>query len=118
MRKASRDLTKDPVVLCILDEIQRQGKTEAQVERAIGLTAGAFTRWKYAESKSYQRYIWKIADYLNVTEDYLLDTDNSNVNEATLSAEEIRLIKIYRKIDSKKRNCLLTTAELFLENNN
>lgn len=116
MRKATRELTKDPIVLRILEELKLQGKTEREVEDGIGLKSGAFTRWKYMNSKSYMAYIGKIAEYLNLTTEYLLNTEKSVVNEDSMSDVEIRLIKMFRKMDSGKRSCLLTTAEYFLGN--
>ncbi|MDY4029511.1 MAG: hypothetical protein SOY46_09690 [Butyrivibrio crossotus] len=115
MRKATRELTKDPIVLRILEQLKLQGKTEREVEQGIGLASGAFTRWKYMESKSYMTHIGKIAEYLNLTTEYLLDTENSMVKTDTMSDIEIRLIKMFRKMSSGKQNCLIMTAEYFLE---
>lgn len=80
------------------------------------MTSGAFTRWKYRDSNSYMAYIGKIAEYLNLTTEYLLEPENSAVHEDTMSEAEIRLIKMFRKMDSGKRSCLLMTAEYFIEN--
>lgn len=115
MRKATRKLTDDPAVLRILEQLKLQGKTEREVEEGIGLASGAFTRWKYVDSKSYMTYIGRIADYLNLTAEYLLDTEDSLVERNSLSESEVRLIKMFRKIDTDKQNCLLKTVEYFLE---
>lgn len=117
MRTTKRKLTDDPVVLRLVKEINLQGKTEKEVEEAIGLTTGAFTRWKYEESKTYMKYIGRIADYLNLTTEYLLDIDEKEVSESSLSNDEIQLIKIYRKMDIERRNCLLSTAKYFIGSN-
>lgn len=117
MRVTNKKLTEDPIVLKILKEIKLQGKTEKEVEEGIGLTTGAFIRWKYGGSKSYMRYIGKIADYLNVTPEYLLNTEEERVTEDTLSGDEIKLLKMYRKMKKGKRQCMLMVAKFFLEEN-
>lgn len=44
MRTTNQELTTDPVVLRILEQIKLQEKTEKEVAEAIGLSTGAFTR--------------------------------------------------------------------------
>ena len=115
MRTTNQELTTDPVVLRILEQIKLQGKTEKEVAEAIGLSTGAFTRWKYKDSKSYMTHISQIADYLNLTTEYLLDNEDSVVREKSLSDTEIRLMRMFRKMNMDKQNCLIKTAEYFLE---
>jgi hypothetical protein len=73
MRKTEKELTDSPVVLKILDELKIQRKTEKEMEVALKLSNGTFTRWKYMNGKSYMNHITEIASFLNVTEEYLLE---------------------------------------------
>jgi transcriptional regulator with XRE-family HTH domain len=121
MRKTEKEMTDNPIVLRILDELKIQRKTESEMEKALGLSNGTFTRWKYMNGKTYMNHISKIAKYLNVTEDYLLEEKEMPFNRETLSSTEIRLVMMYRKLDKKRRKCLMETAEYFMysiKNNN
>jgi hypothetical protein len=53
---------------------------------------------------------------LNLTTEYLLDIEDSVDNTDTMTEREIRLIKMFRKMNSGKQNCLFMTAEYFYEN--
>lgn len=115
MRTTTRMLSDDPIMLRILEHIKLQGKTEKEVEQSIGLTTGAFTRWKYTKSKSYMGYLKQIANCLNLTPEYLLDVEDRVVNQHSLTESETRLLKMFRKLDIDKQQCLLKTTEIFLE---
>lgn len=71
MRKAKNELTRNPVVLKIMEQLQAQKKTEKEMEIALGFGNGTFTRWKYMNGRSYMNHIDRIAGYLNVTVEYL-----------------------------------------------
>lgn len=56
-----------------------------------------------------------IADYLNVTTDYLKDLDIEEKEETTnnITVAEMRIVEIYRKSDLGERECLIKTIEYF-----
>ncbi len=114
MRKTERELTNNPVVLKILEELAVQRKTEREMEAALGLANGTFTRWKYMNGKTYMNHISRIAEYLNVTQDYLLTGKTEQIGKDTLSPAEIRLVMMYRKLDATRKKTLLDTAEYFM----
>ena len=108
------ELTNDIVVLKIMEELRLQGKTEKDLELAIGLTTGAFARWKYLNGKSYRKYIDQIADFLNVTKDFLLNETSNLVNIENVTVKELKLIQMYRKMSLKEQHCIFETAECFM----
>ena len=114
MRHAKKELTRDNVVLKIMEELRIQGKTEKSLEKAIGLGNGAFTRWKYQNVKSYVKYIDQIADYLNVTPAYLMNSSDNIVERENMTSSELKLIQMFRKMSGTEQECLLKSAELFL----
>ena len=63
-------------ILSLLTEKGIQQKTFAE---NIGVTKHTITDWKNGRSKSYMKYIDKIADYFDVSADYLLEkTDDKS----------------------------------------
>ena len=113
MRKPTNELTKDPVMLKIINELRMQGKTGKDLEKALGLANGAFSKWKYTNIKSYMKYLELIADYLNVTTEYLQDIEEREEKTYDITAAEMRIVEIYRKLDFGERECLLKTIEYF-----
>ena len=61
--------------MCTLDKIKQllkeQGKSQKDLTDYLGLGKQTFTNWN-AGAKSYGKYIDKIAEFLDVTTDYLL----------------------------------------------
>ena len=63
-------------ILSLLTEKGIQQKTFAE---NIGVTKHTITDWKNGRSKSYMKYIDKIADFFDVSDDYLLEkTDDKS----------------------------------------
>ena len=63
-------------ILSLLTEKGIQQKTFAE---NIGVTKHTITDWKNGRSKSYKKYIEKIADFFDVSADYLLEkTDDKS----------------------------------------
>ncbi len=114
MKQSKYELTNDVIVLKIMEQLRLQGRTEKELEQAIGLTTGAFARWKYLNGKSYKRYLPQIAEFLDVTKEFLLNETDSLINIENITVSELRLIQMYRKMDSKQQKCIFETAECFM----
>ena len=71
-----------------LDKIQallkQQGKKQKDLTDYLGITKNAFTDWKSGRVKSYQKHIPKIAEFFNVSADYLLGTNTTSDPDETL----------------------------------
>lgn len=70
-------ITKKEVhILATLDRIimllKEQHKTQKQLMDYLGLGKTAFTGWKNGDNSSYKKHIDKIAEFFNVSTDYLL----------------------------------------------
>ena len=115
MRKTKRVRCDDARLERILDLLEEKGKTEKELVEHLKMGNGAFTRWKYDGSKTYLQHVGEIADYLGVNPNYLLYGEDDEVNAGTLTTSEIRLIKLYRQINTKQKECVMNTAKLFLE---
>ena len=62
--------------MCVLDRIsnllKEQHKKQKDLTDYLGISKNIFTNWNSGASKSYLKYIDKIAEFLNVSTDYLL----------------------------------------------
>lgn len=56
----------------ILELLKSQKKTQKELMDYLGLGKTAFTGWKNGSNRSYFKHIGKIADFFNVSTDYLL----------------------------------------------
>ncbi len=61
----------------ILFLLKEQEKTQKDLMDYLGLGKTAFTGWKSGANTSYLKYISKIAEFLEVSTDYLLGVQNS-----------------------------------------
>ena len=104
MRKTIHTESENPIVGRITDQLIHQGKTQKQLTEYIGGTQGMYSDWKSGRMRSYERYMDKIADFLNVSKTYLLTGRDDDPDEA-------ELIKIYRHMDKERRRKLLMIAQ-------
>ena len=111
MRISKRKLTDDPIVHRIMASLKDVGKTEKELIEYLGMVRGTFTSWKFQNIKSYMSRINDIAEYLNVSPNYLLRGVDDEVNFETLSEAEIQLIKRYRIADDAGKDFILTSAK-------
>ena len=107
-------ITEDQVVLRIMDQLELQGKTGKELEKALNLSNGTFTKWKYQNGKSYNKRIDDIAQYLGVKVSYLLDGTDDYVNSETLTGTEIKIIKLFRTMGDEQRKSFLKLGEFLM----
>lgn len=56
----------------IINLLESKGKTQKELTDFLGIEKSVFTTWKNGKSQSYNKYLSKIAGFLNVSTDYLL----------------------------------------------
>ena len=109
----------EPVENAVVDRIEEllslQKKTKQDLIRYLGLANGAFTSWRYRNGKSYLLHIEKIAEFLGTTPNYLLKGIDDNVNLDTLSAFEIEIVSLYRRMNSDRKQTFIAIAHHFAE---
>ena len=64
--------------------LKEQNKKQVDLCNYLGIKKNAFTSWKSGRNKSYEKYIGKIAEFFNVSADYLLGTDGTTDPEQAL----------------------------------
>lgn len=81
--------------MCTLDRIQQllkeQNKTQKDLTDFLGLSKNTFTNWKLGFTSSYTKYINKIAEFLDVSTDYLLgNTDERKPINHDITDDDIK----------------------------
>ena len=123
------------IISIICDELKKQGKSQKELTDFLGVSKNTFSEWKANRNKSYTKYIYQIASFLNTTPEYLKGetkinqtntvTGNYNVvgnhnsdvrlNAApgSLTEQETELLNIFRGLtEINKAKALLFIAEL------
>lgn len=74
------------------------GREQKELTNYLGLKSVAFSEWKSGKSKSYRKYLIEIAEFFNVSLDYLV---YGKENQATtLNTDEQELLDNYRQLTS------------------
>ncbi len=95
----------------ILDRISvlLNGREQKELTNYLGLKSAAFSEWKSGKSKSYRKYLIEIAEYFNVSIDYLVygktmeNTISQDLteNEKGLTDIEEKLLKDFRSLSQQ-----------------
>ena len=83
----------------ILNLMKDNNCDNQQLAIALGLNRQVVTDWRAGRSKSYKKYLYQIADYFNVSVDYLLG--NAPKNTITLlNDDNIYMIPVYESVSA------------------
>ena len=89
----------------ILYLIKVQGITAKKLTADTGISSSAITEWKKGKANPSAEAIVKIAEYFNVSTDFLLVDDyDTPISKTNISPDEAQLINLYR--GGYKRNGL------------
>lgn len=77
------------IVQNIMDLIKERKTTAYAVSKATGISSGNFSDWKSGKAKPSQKAIQKIADYFDVSVDYLLGREPSSETKKDGNAEAL-----------------------------
>lgn len=92
----------------ISELLKLQNKTQKDLTDYLGISKNVFTDWKSGRNESYLKYLPQIAEFFNVSVDYLLGNTNipnpnGIIDNNELSEKEKKLIAAYRnKPDMQK----------------
>lgn len=104
------DRTKD--MLDILKKLRADKRiTQEQLGRAVGVSQQSINSYENTETQPDFVILVKIADYFNVTIDYLLGHDTHNelpeeIRKYSFGREEIELISEYLSLTYNQKKCI------------
>lgn len=99
----------------IISELQLQGKKQTELADYIGVTSNVITDWKSGRIKSYSKYIFAIAAFLNVSVEYLKGKTDQKEKPPTEDEELNRLLKITDSLSEENLEKLLDYGNLLLK---
>ena len=105
---------REPVFERIERLLSDQGKTKQSLEQLLGLSRGTYSNWKLGKSKSYLKQIDVIAEFLNVSPNYLLRGIEDAPDSGTQTPIEDEMLRVFRKLDPRKQECLIQVARTLL----
>ncbi|MGB4438477.1 MAG: helix-turn-helix transcriptional regulator [Sedimentibacter sp.] len=88
----------------------------------LGLSNSAVTDWKKGRAKPSTDAVIKIANYFNVSTDYILtgkdysNTSTSKLFKSNVDKNEKILLSNFRKLDNMNKRLLLALLEILMEN--
>ena len=97
--------------------IETKGIRQKDLADYLGISQNAITQWKTRKTSSYMKYIDKLANYLCVTSEELLNPKKSTVHASMLSTEEMQIIHNFRSLKNNDTKRLFSTLlQTFVEN--
>ena len=104
------------ILTTILNELAKQNKTQKDLCDHLQIKNQAFSDWKSGKSRSYQKYLPQIAEYLNVPIDFLLGKELQPTNPYNLSideqAEVEEIIANYRACDNAGKHKIVEVSRI------
>lgn len=98
--------------------IQESGKSDQELEKAMGLPRSIIYDWKHGRNKSsFKKYAGNFAEYFNVSADYLLgNTDRpQNNNAPETDPQTVEAINLFANMSSDKRKLALKIIKVLLD---
>lgn len=98
----------DPILARIIQELRFQHKNKIDLTNHLGLVSSAFGNWIAGRNKSYLKYLHAIADFLDVSVEYLKgETDEKKKPSADkgeeLTNEKRLLLALFDQIPKEKQ---------------
>ena len=97
--------------------IEKSGKTDQELEKAMGLPRSIIYDWKNGRNiSSFKKYAGNFAEYFNVSADYLLgNTDNPQSIRADMDSQLSEALQIYTKLPSDKKKLALKLLKSLMD---
>lgn len=111
----NKDNTKEAesILERISAELERQGKTQAELITYLDLPRGTYSSWKLGRSRNFCEHLGSIAEYLDISAGYLVTGDVAD--KMIENSRELELIKWYRKLSPEKQDAIIQNMKWLAE---
>lgn len=107
-------MNNDPIFVRMNNELNKQGRMQKDLIEYLGMGKGTYTQWKIAANQSYRSHLPEIAEYLDISLDYL--AGNKDITECVrpesrlvvTNQDEMELVRLYRKAQPEMKNAIMT----------
>ncbi len=90
-------------------------REQRELTNFLGLKSVAFSEWKSGKSKSYKKYLIEIADFFNISLDYLVYGKEKGCSTFKLTDEEQELLEYFNKLSDKSKGKIIERAAVLAE---
>lgn len=104
----------EPVFERIERLLKDQGKSQQNFVAALGMNRSTYSNWKLQKSQSYLKHIDEIAAYFGISPSYLLRGIEDGPEEGTRTAAEDEMLRIFRKLNAGRQECVINVARTLL----
>ncbi len=87
----------------ILLEMKNKRISQKSITDLLGLNQSIFTQWKKGENTSYLKHISKIAEYLEVSTDYLLGNEQKEKSSPQLSDKDLKGLELFKQLKDEDK---------------
>lgn len=94
--------------------LEDQGKTQQELLISLGMNRSTYSNWKLGKSKSYLKLVDKIADFFDISPNYLLRGIEDGPEEGTKCALEDEMLRVFRKMSVKKQELMIQVGRTLL----
>lgn len=94
--------------------LEQSGRTQKELTDSLGIEKSVFSSWKTGKSKSYSKYLAQIAQFFNVSIDYLLDNERSSpdLSDEPQNEEYTILNRNAKKLTPEQQRKLIEMAKI------
>lgn len=99
---------------------EEKGLTQAELANAIFTSQRNIGRWENAENEPTYSQLVKLADFFNVSIDFLVEREDdfgvkqfNETQSATLTSDEKRLLEAFNRLNDLEKEKLIDDAEFY-----
>lgn len=90
-------------------------RDQKELTTYLHLNAVAFSEWKSGKSKSYRKYLIEIAEFFDVSLDYLVYGKEKISPLEELTPDERELLNCYKKLGEREKGIILGEAKAYTD---
>ena len=94
--------------------LEDQGKTQQELLISLGMNRSTYSNWKLGKSKSYWKQIDEIAEFFDVSPNYLLRGIEDGPEEGTKGASEDEMLRVFRQLSPKRQEMVILGGRTLL----
>lgn len=88
--------------------LDKKGLKNADVAKATGVSNMTLSDWKRGKSVPKYKTMQKIAAFLNVTPEYLLNGEDTRIDAPEFSDDQFEVLNIYAQLNDKQKEAVLS----------
>lgn len=85
----------DIIIARTIELLKEQNKTQKQLSEFLKISPNAFTNWKAGLNSSYKKYVYAIADFFNVSVEYLTGETNEKDKAPSENPDDTLMFALY-----------------------